>query len=621
MASIITGLDYYASLANGIREGENGHAELKWSNSIEERIVQFDFQCVRTDSVGVESLASILDELLFELSETLSNPRLERNRIELITILFKLIGNTRDLNGGKGEYTLAYMMIWTWQKYFPDLARRALELFVLDPRTLGLSGDSREPYGSWKDIKCFCKYVLDQCGDHNHHLIQFCIDLINQCLYMDDLAYGFADTLTPLTLAAKWIPREGSSKFGFLYEALAIDYFPQYTSTAKTEESKMKAIKKCKAQYRILCSKLNRHLDTVQIKQCGGKWADIDHSKTTSVTMVKQRRAFLNLPIKNRPNGVQRSDKADRIVCADNLRTYMADLKKTGEEVKGKHVGLDAFASQALNLSDYRYHSVSPQEEAEILNSQWRDNGNQKNANGLGPMVAIVDTSGSMSGDPINAAIALGCRVAEKSCLGRRVMTFSAEPAWINLDGCNTFTEMVSKIMNMSGTAGLNTDFYKALDLILTVIEDLRIPPADVENMILAVFSDMQIDDNLSCMNGGKYNPTELQKAAARNSWSTLYDEIKKKYADVGMRLYGIPLTPPHILFWNLRKTEGFPALSTEAGCSMMSGYDPTVLNVFCEKGISALKEMTPFKMLQERLSNERYYPMEMVLRRHFDSV
>jgi hypothetical protein len=136
--------------------------------------------------------------------------------------------------------------------------------------------------------------------------------------------------------------------------------------------------------------------------------------------------------------------------------------------------------------------------------------------------------------------------------------------------------------------------------------------------MILAIFSDMQIDDNLSCMNGGSYGPNDSQKIEARGKWATMHEQIKAKYAEVGMRLYGRPLSPPHILFWNLRQTNGFPTLSTEAGCSMMSGYDPTVLNMFCEIGMQALREMTPYKMLAKLLDNVRYLPMEKAIREYF---
>jgi len=589
-----------------LRSGENGHTELDWQRDLQEKIVQFDFQCVRTDAEGVADLAKVLDGLICELTTNESHN-------ELLVTLYKIIAKTRDINGGKGEYMLSYMMIWTWYKYFPALALTALQMFVMEPREIDESLPSQEPYGSWKDIKYFCKYVLDNGGTMEHPLIQLCIEGVNSTLRLDDNVYNSTgeDTAKNLTLVSKWVPRE-DAKFGFLYDALATNYFPHFMATAKTDVSKTKALKKCKAQYRMLCSKLNRHLDTVQIKQTSKNWADINHAKTTSITMAKQRKAFLNQKGKG---GETRTDDPDRVQCAENLRAYLESLKKEGKEVKGKNVGLEMFGAQAL---EYSYNSVRNQEEADILNSQWRDNCNKKNANGLGPMVPIVDTSGSMSGDPLHAALSLGVRVAEKSILGKRVMTFSAEPAWINLDGCDTFTDMVGAIMRKSNTAGLNTNFYKALDLILTVIEEKQIPAADVENMILAVFSDMQIDDNLHIMtNPGAlgYSPTETQKVQARGKWSVMHEQIKTRYGEVGMRMYGQPLNPPHILFWNLRKTNGFPTLSTEAGCSMMSGFDPTILNMFCEMGMEALKEMTPYKTLLKLLDNPRYLPMETVIR------
>lgn len=590
-----------------VRVGENAHAELDWSNDIQEKIVQFDFQCVRTDANGVRNLASTLDNILYQLVKSS-----DEKKMETLLILYKIIARTRDIDGGKGEYNLAYMMIWTWYKHFPELAKWALMLFVIDPKELDSTNDSQEQYGSWKDIKYFCKYILEQGADMNHPLIQFCVDGINFHIRKDSAIYSnLVDGTSKISLAAKWVPREESGKFGFLYDTLASNYFPQYMSSAKTEESKKKALKKCRTQYRILCSNLNRHLDTVQIKQTANCWASIDHSKTTSITMAKQRKAFLN----QTNSGDQRYDNTDRIQCAENLRAYLESLKKEGKEVKGKHVGLDSFTKQASRLLHTSRTQKECSEEFDILNSQWRDNSNKKNSNGLGPMVAIVDTSGSMSGDPMDVAIALGCRVAEKSLLGKRVMTFSENPSWINLDGCELFTDMVQEITKQMRFAGTSTNFYKALDLILSAIEERMVPPDDVENMILAIFSDMQIDDNLSMENNTGYNPNENQKVAARGKWDVMYQQIKKKYADTGMRLYGRPLNPPHILFWNLRKTDGFPTLSTEANCSMMSGYDPTILNMFCDLGISSLKDFNPFKMLQKQLDNPRYIPMEKIFR------
>jgi hypothetical protein len=621
MSALVGALDWCSEM----KTGENGHMELGWSKDLQEKIVQFDFQCVRTSADGVAKLSVVLDELLRELSAS-TNP----GKNELLIALYKIIGKTRDINGGKGEYTLSYMMLLTWHKYYPKLALNAFQMFVMNPRDIGMGLDSQEPYGSWKDMKYFCKYILDNGGTMEHEFIKDCVDSININLRLDNTLYESAVDKNTITLASKWVPREGSKKFGFLYDALAMNYFPQYMASANfvpmvyRELTKKKALDKCRTHYRMVCSKLNRHIDTVQIKQTAKNWASIDHAKTTSITMAKQRKAFLN----KKGNNNQRSDDPDRIECAENLLAYMESLKKEGKEVKGKHVALPDFTKMAealqtlVHRGDKIGYVIPKSEYSDILNSQWRDNSNKKNANGLGPMVPMCDLSGSMSGDPLAAAVALSCRVAEKSVLGRRVMTFSAEPSWINLDEKTDFTDMVMEILSNCRTAGLNTDFYKALDLILSAIEQKRVPPADVENMVLAIFSDMQIDDNLCYAHGPNgYTHTKEQAVAARGKWATMHEQIKQKYAEVGIRMYGQPLNAPHILFWNLRSTGGFPTLSTEAGCSMMSGFDPTILNLFCEVGMDALKGITPYNMLTKQLDNPRYLPLEKIIRAHLNIV
>jgi hypothetical protein len=613
MAALVQALDNVTP----IRAGENEHTELAWSNDIQEKIVQFDFQCVRTNQEGLDSLSMVLQDLLSILSSRRTDDDSETKRKNHLVLLFKIIGKTRDIEGGKGEYTISYMMIWTWFQYFPVLAEFALALFVFCPTSVLLTDEqtvsimrasdySTVPYGCWKDMKYFCEYVRKSCGSDHHRLIDVCVNFINYQLRADELAYGQPNN-TPLSLVAKWIPRE-KSKFGWLHKKLACAYFSDYMTTHKGAlDGKSAAEKKCLTRYRLLYAKLNRHLDTVQIKQASNCWASIDHSKTTSITMAKQRKAFLNQKIKG---SEPRTEYPDRIRCAENLRAYMDHLKRNGKDVKGKNVGFEMFGQQARALIPSYYNPTPSQDEVDILNSQWRDNCNKKNSTSLGPMIAMVDMSASMGGDPMNAAISLGCRVAEKSCAGKRIMTFSAEPAWINLESCSTFTDMVSAIVKSSGSAGTSTNFYKALDMILSVIEERRICPSDVKNMILAIFSDMQIDDNLVMSECGNYDCAGAHREAARGKWATMHEQIKAKYAEVGLRIYGQPLHPPHILFWNLRNTNGFPCLSTESNCSMMSGFDSTILNEFCEQGLEALANFSPLKTLD----NERYKPLEVAL-------
>jgi len=70
------------------------------------------------------------------------------------------------------------------------------------------------------------------------------------------------------------------------------------------------------------------------------------------------------------------------------------------------------------------------------------------------------------------------------------------------------------------------------------------------------------------------------------------------------------PYETPHILFWNLRKTKGFPSTTITKNVTFLSGYSSTLLNIFATKGLSALREVTPYTMLNDLLNNNRYTPL-----------
>ena len=188
-----------------------------------------------------------------------------------------------------------------------------------------------------------------------------------------------------------------------------------------------------------------------------------------------------------------------------------------------------------------------------------------------------------MSGTPKDVAVALGIRIAEKSLLGNRIITFSQRPSWINLDKIDGFVEKVNLVQKMPW--GMNTNFYAALDLILNSIVESKLEPVAVRDLILVVLSDMQMD-SADC----EYNSLSL------------YDQINNKYHETGIRLCGKPYYPPHIVMWNLKSTSGFPSLSFQSNATMISGFSPRLLNNFCEKGIGGLKESTPWNNLLDSL-------------------
>jgi len=616
MSSLIAAIDIEQSK----RYGENGHLEYdSFAGDLESRIVGLSFQTVRTKNMSVlaDELKSMLNHIKHRMLK--ASPSEKEALLECLCMLYCMIGQTRDVIAGKGEYALAYMMIYEWYGVFPKLAEFALETFVLPPvDATGVRDTEFHPYGSWKDMKHFVAYCFSR-GSKNHPLFHHIVRIMNAQLRLDAAYSVDSSTDTDksvsgkMTLLAKWIPRQSSSVEPFLHlnRLLAYDYFSEYLGNPSGQSSgqssdqssdqslgqssgqpntKLKqqlAKRKCIAEYRKLVSGLNRTLDTIQIKQCAQSWCEIDHNKTTSITLSKQKNALLNLT-KDGKN--QRSDKWDRILCAQKFREFIENRLAVGKEVKGGRVSMIDFSKRALDL--VRQGIINHAIETELLNSQWRDNAAQTGA--LTDFVAMVDTSASMTwegGDPFHVALALGIRVAEKSRLGKRVLTFSTSPTWCNLDKCKNFVEMVN-VLSKSDAGGC-TNFGAAVDLILDALVRHRIPPEEAAKITLVVFSDMQID-------------------SADNKYDSMFDGIAKKYAAAGYT------QPPHIIFWNLRSTGGSPCLTKQANTSMMSGFSPALLNLFCEKGAEALLTMTPASILKESLDNPRYTQLAQRIRADF---
>jgi len=559
--------------------GENGTYEYTWaanSSSIKEKLVQINFQLVRNQKCD-SLLVPEFYLLLTKLRELYDNKDTTIDYKKYISFLYKMIGYTRDIINGKGEYELTFMMIRYFYHFFPQLAIEFI------PTLVQLS-DKEHPYGSWKDLKYLCNhckvsYKTDVRLKHIMYdeIIEKCCNLYNEQLRkdyenMEDFHYN-------ISLVAKWVPRE-NKKFGWLFYKLAESYFENYLRHAKSIEQQRLAKRKCYMDYRRIVSALNKKLDTLQIKQCDNNWSQINFKNVTSISIIKQKNAFLNIKKNGEP---KYADREDRIHCAKNFEEYINDKDV---KVKGSRVSLVDFTKEALRLLNTRIHCQNKESQIILLNKQWESNKSQNRK--LGKMIAMVDTSGSMKGEPLNAAIAMGIRIAEMSSLGKRVMTFSANPTWVNLTNAPNFTTCVKEIHKAEW--GVNTNFFAAMNLILDAIIEIKLPPQEVKDMILVILSDMQID--------------EAERSGSRE---TMFTKISKLYKNVGMEHYGEPLVPPHILFWNLRNTNGFPNLSTEKNTSMMSGINPALMNVFCEEGMESLSQFTPWGVLEKSLNDSRY--------------
>jgi|GEM_PF-1374373 len=613
MAALVSALDKM----NNIQYGENNHIEYKWSEIQQEQILQLSFQLVRTTDVDKRH----------ELAKKFSNC-FKKGSLDERKILIKLLAHTRDIEEGKGEYALSIAIISELAEIeaYREMCASLMCVFV-GASTSNVS--SQKPMGSWKDMK-YLFNELDACPPE-------LVTVINKQLKED---IESMNNTKSCSLLAKWIPREKSKKFGWIHKILAMDYFEHYGHLGWTK----RATDKAQTYYRKIVSRLNRYIDTVQIKQCSHTWKSINFDNVTSITMIKQRKAFLN-------------DKSlhdnDRIVCRQHLLQHIEQVKNGTKEMKGKRTGMIDFVKAAIELkynannntnSNTNTNANSNHEsERFIINEAWKNN--SKDTKSLENMIAMVDTSGSMESEnsqPLYSAIGLGIRVAEKSKLGKRIMTFDANPTWINLDNCKDFVDEVHTVRH-SGW-GMNTNFHKAMELILNQIKVNKLEAADVENLVLVVFSDMQFDaaEKNDEFNNPSYRPSNIngsscgsrytgsscgpndsscgsrhhvQATEAATETQTIRQILVKKFHDAGVEICGKGYKMPHILFWNLRSTNGFPELSYQNNVTMLSGYSPMLLNSFMEDGMTGLRDATPWGMLTKMLDKERYNVLESLVK------
>lgn len=626
---VIKALDTIASNASnasnstsvGYQYGENNHLEYKSVDislvTLQEKITQFSFQLVRTSSeTGFSTVAKETKDILSIIMngiKTFDKGSDTYNKcIDMGIIMFKLLAQTRDIICGKGEYALFYVMLLEWAKIDFGFFEYVIETLVYDVEGEGGDKNSRQhPLGSWKDMKYFLTYVKGQMlngsmenemenkknSDLYTRFVDKVVHLINQQLRID--AQELQNNGSRFSLVARWIPREKSKKFGWLYYYLAMSYSQHQIPHDTTHPSYERAVNRAFMVYRKIISALNKKLDTTQVKQCDGKWSEINFDNVTSITMHKQTNSFLNLKKNGKTTRCENDE--DRDDCKNNYEEYLRNVVDGKSKIKGKRVSIIDFVKSAVECITKCLPSESPV--ITTLNEQWKSNSTQ-NGN-LGNFIAMADVSGSMMEDncnPLHSAIGLSIRVAEKSILGQRVMTFSERPTWVQLgmQDSDTFVKQVSKMRTSSW--GMTTNFYLALDLIREGIEDNKLPREVAENLVLVVFSDMQMSNASASM-------CDLSARA------TLFENMKQMFAKMGERLYGEPCKAPHIVFWNLRKTTGFPSLSTDQNVSMLSGFSPALLNVFCEKGVAGLQQYTPWTTLVNSLNNDRYVGFERVFK------
>jgi hypothetical protein len=322
----------------------------------------------------------------------------------------------RAIRDGRGLRDLTYSYLWTIQQKYPLQA-----VFLLYQM---MEYRYNKQVGSWRDVRAYADFVARHSPrGRDDPIINPVLGLYNNQIIKDREAMK---KNAPISYAAKWTPRE--RKYPWMFEKLLnmwIFVDPEAKQMA-TERNR------CAAQYRKLVSRLNTILDTTEIKECAGKWAEI----------VPE-----NVPVNHK---FASSAALERHGVTIQERGYYCDIPSW------------KLVKKMLHMNDTA--------EIDKLNAQWKKR-ILKNNHEYAYYVPLVDVSQPMYDNGARSlyqAIGLGCEIAEKSFFGRRVMAFSPKPYWVDLDNCE-FGEMVRRIISAVWTPDnyLDGAFASVLDAVL----------------------------------------------------------------------------------------------------------------------------------------------------------
>lgn len=522
---------------------------------------------------------------------------------DLVVLAFQTRG-TRGI--GKGEKALFYKM----------LARLPVEAVLA---TLPLVPH----FGYYKDF-----LLMQEVEGIAPEIKQKALEIMTQRLRKDadEVQAALKESRVPtVSLAGKYAPREGGH-FSFLAKALSKMMFPGSDAPNK--------------QYRQLVVKLNEQLQTVEVLMSTNRFAEIEFARVSSLCLQRSRKAFLNEALKGKlaphqeDTGNRRPEDEGRVTARKNLRSAMEKKGVINGAQLMPHEIVALISPQArmymLKPKDKRLHAY-PSElsaaEEQLMDAQWssildsvqkslqraaeaRAAGNapvkgKYAAIDLDKLIPLIDTSGSMYGEPLAAAIALGIIAAQLAhpAFRNHAITFETTPKLVELpDG--KIVDIVRAVGRMNW--GGSTNFEAACELILSCAREHKLAADEIPDLL--VLSDMQFDQ------ANNYNYTTV------NPWETHHERLTRRFAEVGIEICGEPYRAPRIIYWNLRgNTPGFPTQANAPNTQMLSGFSPSLLKLVLscsELGGDDDKNAgpTPLKTVRAALDDKDFFVVREAL-------
>ena len=427
----------------------------------------------------------------------------------------------RDVRGGQGERRFFRECMKWLAKNDKAAAQRNLQ-YVAE-------------FGRWDDLYCFVSTSLEK-DAFKIMKEQFILDL---------------NCKTP-SLLAKWLHSENAtSEENAKLGALTCQYFG-YSPR----------------QYRKHLSTLRERIRVLERLMSQNRWNEIEFDKIPSKAGLKYKNAFARRDIIKAKYEKFAKDENTK-VNAGTLYPY--EVVEKAINLMGSNQWYSRGRNVALDNTDRL-----------MINKYWDNLTDYFKGSNLNAL-CMVDTSGSMTGTPINVATSLGLYCAEKAGgpFANHYISFSAYPQLIECEGVD-FCDKVDRIVRTNLCQ--NTNIEAAFDMLLNTAKSNRLSQDELPDTII-VISDMEFDSATS-----QYRSCSGRGAEGAE---TLMEGIARKWRANGYKV-------PHLIYWNVNARQNNIPMLGVGRVSFVSGFSPSIFQ-------SIVTGKTGYDLMLETLEKDRY--------------
>ena len=208
------------------------------------------------------------------------------------------------------------------------------------------------------------------------------------------------------------------------------------------------------------------------------------------------------------------------------------------------------------------------------------------------PGIAVVDVSGSMYGQPLEAAVSMGAYIAErgKGPFQNHFITFSSNPQLVEFSGVDVYDKFIRA---QEAEWGGSTNIEAVFDMLLDTALKYHTPKEDMPKT-LYIFSDMEFNGCIECgpRRADTWGYSPRSHFLNEKQIDTVIEAQMRKWHQYGY-------DTPRVIFWNLdARHENIPAIGPKF--SYVSGFSMNMVEAI-------LSGKNGIDLMLEKLNSPRY--------------